>query len=435
MGTGADINVIAENLTELLQNSVNMTSVFYDIFINPTPMDVELTQIGSEGEVVVISVPNRAKDKIIATLGEGSPEGVVEAGAGKIYVDELTRDCYIKTTGTGSTGWQIILTEQGVYTYVDTYLHNSGYVDEEGLAQYLEKNKYTTEVEVSSILANTTQTQFITTLPSSGQIVLEDNCAYRMNKTGNTEFILPQITDYTKTHKIFLQILNQSGTTNLGCSVFFDGVGNSFADYGMYDVRYEFDLNSHQWVCGVSLKQIAINWSLAALKGYVTSLQIDMTSAENEIADIQTVIPSAATASNQLADKEFVNSSISTNTANFIGTFNSVAELEAYSGTLTNNDYAFVISTDATGNTVYNRYKYSASTDQWEFEYTLNNSSFTADQWAAINSSITSSLTTQITTNKNNIAGLRVEVSALESGTAVQATYDSDTETIIFATT
>ena len=44
-----DLNVIAENLTELLQNSVNMTSVFYDIFLNPEPMDVELKQFSYKG--------------------------------------------------------------------------------------------------------------------------------------------------------------------------------------------------------------------------------------------------------------------------------------------------------------------------------------------------------------------------------------------------
>lgn len=91
---------------------------------------------------------------------------------------------------------------------------------------------------------------------------------------------------------------------------------------------------------------------------------------------------------------DFVNSSVSTNTADFIGTFNSVAELEAYSGTVTNNDYAFVISTDSAGNTAYNRYKYNGST--WVFEYALNNSSFTAAQWATIQSGLTATDKTKL---------------------------------------
>lgn len=106
-----------------------------------------------------------------------------------------------------------------------------------------------------------------------------------------------------------------------------------------------------------------------------------------DIDGIEEKIPAQATAQNQLADKAFVNSSVATNTANFVGTFNSLAELEAVQNP-TNNDYGFVISTQS-GNTVYNRYKFNGTA--WIFEYALNNSSFTADQWAAIQSGITAS--------------------------------------------
>ena len=107
---------------------------------------------------------------------------------------------------------------------------------------------------------------------------------------------------------------------------------------------------------------------------------------KDKVTAIEGKIPSAASSTNKLADKDFVNSSISTATATFKGTYNSVAELEQVPADA--NDYAFVISTDSAGNTVYNRYKYSNGS--WLFEYALNNSSFTAAQWAAINSAITS---------------------------------------------
>ena len=99
------------------------------------------------------------------------------------------------------------------------------------------------------------------------------------------------------------------------------------------------------------------------------------------------VIPRQASSENQLADKDFVNSSIMTNTAYFKGTFNSVAELPT--DRVTPNDYAFVVGKDSEGNTTYNRYKFTAD-GEWLFEWTLNNSSFTANQWATINSGITS---------------------------------------------
>jgi len=109
---------------------------------------------------------------------------------------------------------------------------------------------------------------------------------------------------------------------------------------------------------------------------------------EGSIEDIEAVIPNQATTQNQLADKAFVNSSIATNTANFMGTFTSLAQIQAIQNP-TNNDYAFLETTDQAGNTLYSRYKYSADSQEWLFEYNLNNSSFTAEQWATINSGLT----------------------------------------------
>lgn len=190
------------------------------------------------------------------------------------------------------------------------------------------------------------------------------------------------------------------------------------------------------------------------------------------ISNIQDLIPNQATSSNQLADKDFVNSSISTNTANFIGTFISVSALESYSGTVTNNDYAFVVNSvitdngsdwatfndldaydktlltnfdygwvingsnfdlyrfdilnqawdlratnisksSVTLNSAYNRYKatVTGSTVVWDFEFTLNNSSFTASQWEAINSGISQSLVNQIGTNQNDIQTINTTLS------------------------
>ena len=104
------------------------------------------------------------------------------------------------------------------------------------------------------------------------------------------------------------------------------------------------------------------------------------------------LIPTQASSSNQLADKNFVNSTVGTATATFRGTYNSLAELEQV--TADENDYGFVVSTDSAGNTVYNRYKYASGT--WTFEYALNNSSFTQAQWEAIQSGITSGLVTKL---------------------------------------
>lgn len=106
------------------------------------------------------------------------------------------------------------------------------------------------------------------------------------------------------------------------------------------------------------------------------------------VDSIEGMIPNQASSSNQLADKNFVNSSIATNTANFLGTYQTLADIEAIQNP-TNNDYAFLETTDSSGNTLYSRYKYNGDTEEWLFEYELNNSSFTAEQWATINSGLT----------------------------------------------
>lgn len=113
----------------------------------------------------------------------------------------------------------------------------------------------------------------------------------------------------------------------------------------------------------------------------------------SDIDAIEALIPSQATSSNQLADKAFVNSSIATSTATFVGTFNNITDLYAVT-TADENDYGYVITTDSAGNTKYNRYKYDGS--QWDFEYALNNSSFTAEEWAAIQSGMTQVLRTKL---------------------------------------
>ena len=118
------------------------------------------------------------------------------------------------------------------------------------------------------------------------------------------------------------------------------------------------------------------------------------------INNVNSLIPSVASTTNQLADKEFVNSSIASSTATFRGTFETINDLPTSS--VKKNDYAFVIAV-SNGNPEYQRYKYNG--EAWAFEYTLNNSSFTSKQWAAITSGITtdkvSSYDTHIFNNGN----------------------------------
>jgi len=242
--------------------------------------------------------------------------------------------------------------------------------------------------------------------------------------------------------------------------------------------RYHWDTN--QWVRDYSLDSgqfTAGQWELIEAGRVDAALMqklgdLDTAAALNTVISglggrldtIEGLIPSQATAQNQLADKAFVNSSIASNTATFRGVYESVASLPASQSGLKNGDYAYVhnLAASESGNPSYLRYKYSDATtrsfaigddtyerniqsdimggsghdtpmyawkhgstiiytfsgvlvegsyafyddegqptDQtintgsivsgngWLYEYTLNNSSFTAAQWAALNSGIT----------------------------------------------
>ena len=136
------------------------------------------------------------------------------------------------------------------------------------------------------------------------------------------------------------------------------------------------------------LKDSPLTQEVLAIQQAINTLQGRLNDLVASVGNINAKIPAQASSTNQLADKDFVNSSISTNTANFLGTYSTLAEIEAIPNP-TNNDYAFLETADSSGNNLYDRYKYSAEDGEWLFEYELNNSSFTAEQWATINSGIT----------------------------------------------
>lgn len=148
-------------------------------------------------------------------------------------------------------------------------------------------------------------------------------------------------------------------------------------------------------------------------------IRSSVASQGERISSVEELIPAQATSSNNLADKEFVNSSISTNTANFKGTYNTLAELEAT--TADNNDYGFIITTDASGNTVYNRYKYDGTS--WSYEYSLNNSAFTATQWEAIQSGITSDSVTKLNGIVHDACKIQTDGFTKSSGTRAGLLY------------
>lgn len=129
----------------------------------------------------------------------------------------------------------------------------------------------------------------------------------------------------------------------------------------------------------------------------------------NDVNAIKGKIPAQAyEQGNELADKTFVNSSIATATATFRGSYNLVTDLGLQIGApeanianalfgiiqnKDNNDYCFVEIPTPESQPAYDQIE---QVDRWKFngtawvkEYTLNNSGFTAAQWATVNSGLT----------------------------------------------
>ena len=145
----------------------------------------------------------------------------------------------------------------------------------------------------------------------------------------------------------------------------------------------------------------------------INNNDLTITNKKVNIAMDTTFNPSSTNAAQSQAIANFVNSSISSNTAYFLGTYNLVSDLsgsisDTHSdvgveiktylqnhppvGGISNNDYVFIqIPTADNTPTIIaqiDRYKYNSEDEEWLYEYTLNNSGFTAAQWAAINSGI-----------------------------------------------
>ena len=138
------------------------------------------------------------------------------------------------------------------------------------------------------------------------------------------------------------------------------------------------------------------------------------------ISAIEKKIPVQASETNQLADKDFVNSTINSSAAFFRGAYETKAALDQWQtanpGVATNNDYAYV-SADETHNNEAWRYIYvdDGETVGWQPQFRVNETPFTEAQLKAINSGITSDLTAKITANETAISEEAARAQAAES--------------------
>ena len=99
---------IVNLLSILFTNLNNQNEMYYDMFLNPTPIDLDLERYDENGNLVTVTLPNVAKMRISAYSGEGDPNGKQVASMGALYVDTNNRSLYYKATGNDSFGWQLV---------------------------------------------------------------------------------------------------------------------------------------------------------------------------------------------------------------------------------------------------------------------------------------------------------------------------------------
>ena len=286
-----------------------------------------------------------------------------------------------------------------------------------------------------SLTTAATQEQIATAL--SGEIATADNndyCFVQIPVADATPTVIARVDryKYDGTDWAFEYSLNNSGFTAAQWDALNSGITSGLVAKlsalptnaeltnllaGKQDTIVDLDaIRSGAQAGAVSAPQ-ATTYTKTEVDGLVGDEETRARTAEQANADdidaIEAKIPAAASAQNKLATEGFVNSSVATNTATYRSSYNLVSDLSlttaatqeqiatALSGeiaTADNNDYCFVQIpvADATPTVIarVDRYKYDGT--DWAFEYSLNNSGFTAAQWDALNSGITSGLVTKL---------------------------------------
>ena len=97
-------------LQMLFTNMNNLDRLYYDMFINRTPMMLQLERYNEHGVLETFQIPNRAMDRAETIKGKGSPERVEQADSGTLYIDILTSNIWVKTTDDSTTGWVMFYT-------------------------------------------------------------------------------------------------------------------------------------------------------------------------------------------------------------------------------------------------------------------------------------------------------------------------------------
>jgi len=307
------------------------------------------------------------------------------------------------------------------------------------------RGMYITENKIGTYLINMTTKE----IGNGAQDIVLNNVASLSNDTYKNANGSTYLQFRSNDVNVTKDLIANSGTNSLGTSTYpwlnlylsgnlSDGTNSvsiaNIADKSYVDANYvsvnaqtltdaqKAQVRQNIGAGSASATSVLVNGVTQSTISFDSDPQTQITTNANDISDILALIPAQASASDQLAPKSFVNSTVQTATANFRGNWTTWSAVPTdandypvdYVGskTPTVNDYLVVQDASGyVGQTLEGtwRFKYSGTwategKNGWLPEYQVNEKPLTAAQLAALDSGITSAAVTQIGTNTTDIA-------------------------------
>jgi hypothetical protein len=157
------------------------------------------------------------------------------------------------------------------------------------------------------------------------------------------------------------ELAAQMGTDKTEVKTLVYRLQDNIVDESVARVQAVADLKTNLELADVSLKS-----QIDEVEAKRAASAILISEANQRLANINLMIPAEANLANKLADKAYVEDLVATESSVFIGTFDTLEEIEAIKEAK-NNSYAFHKTAEG-----YSRYKFIAAEDSWKFEYALN---------------------------------------------------------------
>ena len=182
---------IATILSQLSTNYTNIFADYYNLFYNPEPMDVTIQIYDDAGNLNTITIPNRAKDKTYILNGNGDPNNSVSAPKGSVYQDLTNGIVYIKQfANTDSTGWSELMTLE---SFEDFIIQGAG--SPEGIIAATKGVLYVDKTNATLYLKSTATGNTGWTLISADTSNLVNKDLSNLSVTGDAHFANPSLSN------------------------------------------------------------------------------------------------------------------------------------------------------------------------------------------------------------------------------------------------